>query len=490
MRRTCLRWLVGLACAGGVAVPLAAQQREGDEAWNHGRLDEARAAYERVLATDSTAFRANLRIGVMLSWQGKQDSALAFIARARRSEPADLEARLIEAKVMAWKGRHADALVRYDSVLAEHPDLPEAELGRARTSAWRGDLSGAERGYRAVLAADPRNPDALAGLGYVYHWQGRDGPAERMANAALAADSTHQAGRELRDVLRAAVRPSTDVSANWSNDSDRNTNFWQTLGASAPLAPGLRVFGNVGALEASDPVRDATRVGGEAGLSWAVGTLQLTAAAGARRLSPDTAAPRTAATYRGRASWRPFPGFGVSAGYAWYPFDEIASLMERELNLESVDAGLDATLARGLSIYGGGGGVWFSDGNHRTNVGVGVTQSLPKRFFVGAYGRTLAYERKGLGYFSPDRFRLLEGLAGYNLEDGQWDGRFSGGLGAQQIGRNGVAQSEWHLEARIGRRWGTGNRLDAFATVTNSAVSSTSGAFRYRTAGVSVRIGL
>ena len=180
--------------------------------------------------------------------------------------------------------------------------LIEAELGRARTSAWRGDLSGAERGYRAVLAADPRDPDALAGLGYVYHWQGRDGPAERMATAALAADSTHQAGRELRDVVRSTVGPSTEASANWSNDSDRNTNFWQTLGASAPLAPEFRVFGNVGALEASDPVRDARRVGGEVGLSWAVGDLQFTAAAGARRLSPDTATPRTAATYRGRAA--------------------------------------------------------------------------------------------------------------------------------------------------------------------------------------------
>ena len=54
----------------------------------------------------------------------------------------------------------------------------------------------------------------------------------------------------------------------------------------------------------------------------------------------------------------------------------------------------------------------------------------------------------------------------------------------------GIAQSEWHLDARVGRRWGTGNRLDVFGTVTNSAVSSTSGAFRYRTAGVSVRLGL
>ena len=201
-------------------------------------------------------------------------------------------------------------------------------------------------------------------------------------------------------------------------------------------------------------------MGGEAGLSWAVGDLQFTAAAGARRLSPDTAAPRTAATYRGRASWRPVPRFGVSVGYARAPFDEIASLMERELDLESVDAGLDATLARGLSIYGGGGGVWFSDGNHRTNAWLGVTQSLPKRFFVGAYGRTLAYERRGLGYFSPDRFRLLEGLAGYNLEtpaagtDGSAAGSARSRSGAAAWRR---ASGTWRRGSGGGGAWAIGS---------------------------------
>ncbi len=471
-------------------MPLAAQQHEGDDAWNHGRFDVARSAYQQVLASDSTAFRANLRMGVMLSWQGKHDSALVYIARARRAEPADLEARLIEAKVMAWKGRHADAIARYDSVLAEHPGLTEAELGRARARAWHGDLARAERGYRAVLASEPRNADALAGLGSVYHWQGREGLAERYARAALAADSANAAGHELRAAVRAATRASTELGANWSNDSEHNTSFWQTLGAAAPLTSGIRLFGNVGVLEASDPVRDATRAGGEAGLTWALGDLQLSGAAGARRLSPDTDPAYTEETYRARLSWRPVPRLGLSAAYARAPFDEIASLIERRLTLESLDAGFDATLARGLSVYGGGGGVWFSDGNHRTNASAGITQAIRSGLFVGAYGRTLAYERKGLGYFSPDRFRLLEGLAGYNLDRGQWDGRLSGGLGAQQIGRSGATQSEWHIDARLGRRWGTGNRLDVFGTVTNSAVSSTSGAFRYRTAGVSLRLGL
>lgn len=481
---------LALTLAAALASSLAAQQREGDEAWAQGRFAEAEAAYERVLAEDSTAFRANLRTGLMLGWRGQHDSALARIARARRSEPKDVEARLIEARVRAWDRRFDEAIARYDSILVEQPGLTEAELGRARVLGWRGDLAGAERGFRAVLRAEPRNADALAGLGYLYHWQEREGPAGRLARAALAADSTNQAGRELRQAVRAATRPSTELSGNWSNDSDRNTNFWQTLGASAPLGEGVRAFGNVGLLEASDPERDATRIGGEAGLSWAVGRLQLSGAAGARRLRPDSAATRTAATYRGRLGWRPVPRFGLSVAYGRSPFDEIASLMDRELDLESLDGGFDATLARGLSLYGGGGGVWFSDGNHRTNAAGGITQTIRDRFFVGAYGRTLAYERAGIGYFSPDRFRLLEGLAGYKLEGRRWDGRLSAGLGAQQIGRRGSTQNEWHIEARVGRRWGTGNRFDVFGGATNSAVSSTTGAFRYRTAGVSVRVGI
>ena len=47
-----LRSLLGLGCAGWMAVPRAAQQREGDEAWNHGRHDEARAAYEPSIRAD------------------------------------------------------------------------------------------------------------------------------------------------------------------------------------------------------------------------------------------------------------------------------------------------------------------------------------------------------------------------------------------------------------------------------------------------------
>jgi tetratricopeptide (TPR) repeat protein len=504
--------------------PLQAQQPEADDAWNQGRYDAARAAYARVLASNPRSARANLRVGIILSWQGKLDSALVFLARARASEPADQDIRLAQAQVMAWNKQYGDALLRYDSLLAVQPGLREALLGRARTlswggrldqarsvyrrmiakdstdrdavlgvaqvNAWKGDLPAAEQGYRAVLLRNPRDADARVGLGYVYLWQGRAGAAGRQAGYALAIDSTHKAARELRRLVRAGARPSVETSANWSNDSDHNTSFWQTVAASAPLGGGIGIFGSVNALEASDPVREATRVGGELGLTIAAGHFQLTGAAGVRRLNPEIADPRTVATYRGQIRYRPVPSLGLGAGYSRVPFDEIASLFERELDMELLEAGFDARPVSGLTVYAGGGVLWLNDGNSRWSGSAGLTQKILRHFFIGAFGRTLSYDHPGVGYFSPDRFSVLEGIAGYSLERGSWIGGLSGGVGAQQVGKQGAAQSEWHLEGRLGQRWGSGNRVEAFGLVTNSAVSSTTGAFRYGSAGLLVRLGL
>jgi tetratricopeptide (TPR) repeat protein len=507
-----------------VVAPLGAQQREADEAWNQGHYDAARAGYEEVLRQNPSAARANLRIGLMLSWQGKLDSALTFLARARAADPADIDMRLAQARVRSWDKQYDAAIALYDSLLAQRPDLREAELARAQTlswagrlnqadlayramiarnssdrdarlgqaqvSAWQGDLSTAEQLYRAILAQDPRDADALAGLGYVYYWEGREAAAREQARAALAVDSTHKTARALRQTIRQASRPGAEGTANWSNDSDHNTSFWQTVRGSGSLGTGVGVFGSVNALETSDPTLDATRVGGEAGVSLALGRVQLAGAAGARRLVPEVADPRTAATYRGRLGYRPVPGFGLSVGYSRAPFDEIASLMELELDLELLEGGFDARPFAGLSIYAAGNGLWLSDGNSRTGALGGLTQKINRRFSVGLFGRTLSWEQPGVGYFSPDRFSLLEATAGYGIETTSWTGSLGGGLGAQQVGKRGSAQSEWHIEGRLGRRWGVGNRVELFGLVTNSAVSSTSGAFRYRSAGLLVRLGL
>ncbi|MGH7499662.1 MAG: tetratricopeptide repeat protein [Gemmatimonadales bacterium] len=391
-----------------------------------------------------------------LARAGNLDSALVLLSQARSTDPNDPDLQLAHAKVLGWAGQKRDAVALYDTMLTRNPG----------------------------------NADARVGLGYVYHWQGRERAASGQADSALALDSTNADALALRRAIRAATRGTMESSANWSNDSDHNTNFWQTHSVSIGLSDGLRLLGSVAVLEASDPVRDAWRYGGEAGLRLAIGALQASALAGARRLEPDQLGGRTAATYRGSLRWHPDSRLGLGAGYARYPFDDTALLIGLDLDVESLEGGFDAHPASGLVLTGGGGALWISDGNRRTEAQAAITQDLSRRFTVGVSGRALGYRTAGFGYFSPDRFHLLEGTVAVKVGNARWDGQLDGGLGAQQIGRNGDTQSEWRIEARVGKNWGNGNRAEGFGKVTNSAVSSTTGAFRYRTAGVVLRLGL
>ncbi len=506
------------------SAPATAQQREADEAWTQGRYPEAKRGYERVLQQNPNSARASLRLGILASWDGKLDSALVLIARARAANPTDVEAALTHARVRAWDKQYQAALATYDTVLSRQPGLREAEMGRAQTlswagkldeadsiyqrlirknssdrdarlghaqvSAWGGKLDAADRAYRAILAQHPRDIEATAGLAYVQYWRGNVAESRRLVTAALAADSTHRSARELRRTIEEATRPAAEFTAAWSNDSDRNTSFWQTLGATIPTGDHLSVTASVNALETSDPVREGTRFGAEGGLSLTLGQVALSGAGGARRIIPELAPSRTSATYRGRFGLRPAPVIGFHVGYSRLPFDEIAALMERALDMEVLDAGFDARPFRGFSVYGSASQLWMSDGNSRSGAVAGVSQKIGRRLSLGAFGRRLSYERRGIGYFSPDRFSVLEGTAAYAVETRTWGGSVGGGLGAQQVGEGAATQTEWHVEGRVGRRWGVGNRVELFGLITNSAVSSTTGAFRYRSAGVTVRLGL
>jgi hypothetical protein len=324
----------------------------------------------------------------------------------------------------------------------------------------------------------------------VYLWQGQERAAAREAKSAVAINPSDKTSRQLSRTIRSNSRSSLETSANWSNDSDHNTSFWQGTAASSPVSSGASIFGSVNALETSDPVRQATRVGGELGIVVAAGPVQLTGAAGARRLDPESADPRTAATYRTQIRFRPSSRVRIGASYSRVTFDEIASLIEQGLNMELLEGGFDVKPLGGLTIYGGLGELWLSDSNQRWSVSAGLTQKVLRHFFVGAFGRTLSYQDRGIGYFSPDRFSVGEGIAGYNLEQGTWIGGLSGGAGAQQVGQGGAAQSEWHIEGRVGKRWGAGNSLELFGLITNSAVSSSTGAFHYSSAGMSFRLGM
>lgn len=527
-RRGLPPWLRSLRRAAALlfvlASPAAAQIPAADSAWSQGDYHAARIAYERALHDDPGSVRALYRLGILASWDGRLDSALALLRDARELAPGDPDVRLAEARVLAWRGRYRAALARYDSLLAEQPDNREAALGRAQTlawagryqdaarayrmlgasdstdlaaqageaqvTAWRGDLARAGALYERALARDSSHVPSLTGLAQVRLWQARHREARSLLDRALTLAPEDRAARDLDRAIRAATRPDLEVALGWSRDSDRNTSWWQTAAGSAGLGQGVRGFASVGVTESSDPARNATRTSAEAGLRLARGKASATAALGLRRLDPEGAPRRTPATWRASARYRLSPRAVVGAGYAHSALDETAFLVGRGLDLDELSADLDLAFSDRLTFGAGGGYGWLTDDNRRASFVAALMRRIGNRAGAGLSGRYLGYEFRGVGYFSPDRFLVGEARGWYALPVHRWEARFAGGLGLQQVGAAGAAQSQWHLETRISRRWGSRNEVSLSGGISNSAVSSTTGAFRSYTAALQARVGL
>jgi tetratricopeptide (TPR) repeat protein len=452
IRRTIALALVPLVAASA----LRAQVVEGDRLWAAGEQAQAKSAYERELARHPDDVHSLYRLGVLASWRGDLDSALALTARARAVEPGDPDVRLLEAQVHAWHGDLTGALARYDSVLAEHPDRADARVGRARVLFWQGRAVEANGEVHRILADDSSNTEA----------------------AALERD------------IHAARRGYLEVGADWTHDSDDNTSWRGSARVTVPVTDRVALFAGGGLQQSTDPLRSAHREMAEGGIRATTGIVSMTAAAGAQRLSPDGGTARTEATYRGALTARPVRRVTIAGSFAHHAFDETAQLIGSGLDMDEAAGTIEAGLTRTTTLTIGGGGAWLSDDNQRYHVLAALMQQLPGQLFVGAYGRQMGYDFRGTGYFSPDRFRLLEGRGGWAFTTPDWVVSLAGGLGVQEAFRGAETQVEWHGDAAIGRKWGAGNRLDLFGGISNSLERSVTGAYRYYTAGVRVTLGM
>ena len=517
--------LVGLVIllAALPACRLAAQTELADAHWAAAEYHEARLAYQRVLVTDRANVRANFRLGILLSWDNKLDSALVMIRRARAEDHGDGDIEVAEGRVLAWAGRTDQAVAHYDSViarapamrdawigkatalgwagrydeadaayvswLAQAPDDEEALVGRARLRAWKGDLNGARSLYTESLIHQPGSAAALAGLAQVDRWEGRERAALQRVDSALRVSPNDRDALQLRRELRASLRPQLQVTFGWGRDSDQNETFWEIASASESVADGVTLSGTVGLFQATDPFTSGDRTLGEMGLAWSHGKMSFGAGLGLRQLAPQVGGSRRSATARATISWRPTARVGVGLGYGRVPFDETAGLIARDLDVQSLEANIDLKAARQLDLSLGGGAGWLNDGNRRQSLLAAATWSFARYFFAGPYYRRLSYDQAGVGYFAPRPYQLAELRSGMNRQWGVWGARATGGIGSQRIGA-GASQRAWHADLRLTRRLRVIDEVAIFGGITNAASASTTGAFKYQTAGLAIRLGL
>jgi tetratricopeptide (TPR) repeat protein len=516
--------LATLAAFALCSSTLSAQVAVGDSLWKMGRTSEAAAAYQRELETDRYSVRANVLAARALAWGTNTDSALKLLRNARVRVPNDPDIRYTEALYLSWGKHFNEAIIRYDSLIATNPDLdyvrvarartlswaarlPEAEAayraalalpmhdkdairdaqtGLAQVLSWRGDLVAAAAGYEALLADDPGDPRALAGLGSVRSWQGRPRAAVRLFERALKRDSTNAETKTSLATARAAAAAHGDVEADWSNDSDGDQNFW-TLGSYRRFVTDqLSTTATVGYLAASNASLRAGRSMGELGVSAAGDALRGNAALGVRSLNPDTPGvpDRAVLTARASASLRISPLATVGVSAAHFPFDEIASLIPREIDLTAVNANVELTPWTHGTVAATAGTLGFSDGNRRTDFTIRASHRWTDLPWVGVYGRSMGFAETITGYFSPGHFLLYEAQGGWEHEGKGWNGSIGGGVGSQKIDTGKPWQSEYHAEGKIARTWRSGSSLGLTGGLSTSAAASAVGAFRYSTIGV------
>jgi tetratricopeptide (TPR) repeat protein len=485
---------------------LAAQLPAADQAFQQGNYAAARAAYERVLAADSSNERALYRLAILDSWDGKLVRSLARFVRLRRIDPHDPDIMVTQAQVLAWAGRTAASEALYDSVLERFPDRADALAGRARAIAWGGNLDRAEGLWRKALDRHPDEPELLVGLAQTLYWKGEPALAEVYTARARAVAPEDRTVRDLARAVRAALRPEIATQVDGAGDSDHNDFVAQEAKVTTSLGTTLRGTLHAGWRHAAgsdaagNTISSGASYGGGGYVIAALGKgAVLRAGLGARRVAPDGGRARTPLTAQLGLGLRPGRYTALSLGYGRTPFDETAGLMEQDLTIDALDWSVDASPGAGWSVSAGGGGAWFSDGNRRYSAVGAVLGRVVKGLQVGPFARVMGYRepRPGL-YFTPVRFSVIEGRGVYQWQRNRWGLRADGGLGSQQVQAFGAPpaphQTEWHAGVSLSRGWGANNEIALTGSITNSAAAATAGvvttSFRYRTLGLRFRQGL
>ena len=151
-----------------------------------GRLGEAVATYERVIAADPHNADALHLMGVAHLQVGRNKEALGLIERALSAHPAFPEAHNNRGNALKALGRSAEAADAYRAAIAANPRYAAAHhhLGIALFEARK--FEAAEASYREALRLKPDYPDALSNLGTALRELGRLDEAVVCYEQALA----------------------------------------------------------------------------------------------------------------------------------------------------------------------------------------------------------------------------------------------------------------------------------------------------------------
>jgi tetratricopeptide (TPR) repeat protein len=155
-----------------------------------GRLDAAKASYERALVfapPRSPGYAAVIHnsIGMVLTRQGRTEEALHSFSKAVAINDGFAEAQTNLGNALAAQGRAAEAIPHYERAIALKPDYTEPRVGLGAALLQSGRAADAMPHYREALKIDPNLAEAHNGLGGALATTGHDEEAMNEYKEAL-----------------------------------------------------------------------------------------------------------------------------------------------------------------------------------------------------------------------------------------------------------------------------------------------------------------
>ena len=167
-----------------------AYENLGQALRERGRLEEARASYQKALEHAPARAPGYLAVihnslGMVLTREGKTAEALDRFAAAARLNPGFAEAHGNLANALAAEGRLADAIEHYREAVRLKPEYTEPRVGLGSALLRQGDAAAAISAYREALRLDPDLAQAHNGLGAALAMEGHDEEAMAQYTDAL-----------------------------------------------------------------------------------------------------------------------------------------------------------------------------------------------------------------------------------------------------------------------------------------------------------------
>jgi tetratricopeptide (TPR) repeat protein len=155
-------------------------------AHQHGRLDDARGLYAKVLRTEPNHFPALYLLGVVHLQGGQAREALKPLAAAVKANPASIDAWSSYGVALAMAGEHVPALDALDRTLLLAPRHTGALMNRGNVLSALGRHGEAVESFERAIALDPGNPEIANNRGNALCQLGRYDEALTSYDRALA----------------------------------------------------------------------------------------------------------------------------------------------------------------------------------------------------------------------------------------------------------------------------------------------------------------